>query len=349
MGKNTPTPKPILLLTALFALLTLPAAAQPERVELLPVNTCLAALDTMKAKNPYQWIAEVWNKEDSIFMEMQRPNRYLNRRDFTLLQNAVTGLTIPARELRAILPEWKAPDSLKGSVPVKCYAFDPPFNQYALVFGSTLGWSHQVFFFTGNQLVGVKEIFHKNGLEIRHFKNPQRETVVYIAQCIESGTGIWQYNWFFFKYQSGQIVPVLNVLKESNKFLPGESRSFAYESKFVAPSPFTLTADYEVLLPDLQSSPVRLRKMTENHAYTYSRENGELTRNKAAAALSAAQMTALHVYAREELFIHAFATHLKTALMEGNLRQKQAVQALVSAFVQAHPEQFSGGIKAANP
>lgn len=211
-------------------------------------------LDSVIAMNLQSLKDSITFDEDSIFQSRQKLMISLSAKNFEHLKSACSRGKMDFESAKRIFPGFNDTSftiSSNDSVIVELYWFandKNSFEEYAVSVGSD-DWSNLVYFFKKNQLIAFHDIYHRYGLEIKHFKDEDGRTVIYYKQNFGSGSGIWQFNYYFYKYYDNTLIPVLNVLENGNYTWPGP-RTYWLETFVVNERPLKLKFVYYFFFKD---------------------------------------------------------------------------------------------------
>lgn len=85
--------------------------------------------------------------------------------------------------------------------------------------------------------------FHRYGPSLNSFINENGELIIYFVENFGSGSGVWQFHYFFYKLSVGEIKPVLNWLQRSTFSWP-HIRGFNFEIDILSYSPLIIRNNY---------------------------------------------------------------------------------------------------------
>ena len=132
----------------------------------------------------------------------------------------------------------------EGKLPVLLFIFNLPKGEFALSFGPGASWGAEVYFFQNSRCLAKQHIEHRYGLEIEHYVDEAGKTVIYYKENFASGTGIWWFDYYFYQYENGKLLPVLSELQNGNLSMIPAYRSKWLESTIVDTNPLTLKMVY---------------------------------------------------------------------------------------------------------
>lgn len=132
----------------------------------------------------------------------------------------------------------------EGKLPAESFIFNLQNGEFALNFGLGTSWGTEVYFFQNSRCVAKQHIEHRYGLEIEHYVDEAGKTVIYYKENFASGTGIWWFDYYFYRYEDGKLLPVLSELQNGNLSMIPAYRSKWLESTIVSTKPLTLKMVY---------------------------------------------------------------------------------------------------------
>lgn len=132
----------------------------------------------------------------------------------------------------------------EGKLPVLLFIFNLQKGEFALSFGPGASWGAEVYFFQNSRCVAKQHIEHRYGLEIEHYQDEEGKTIIYYKENFASGTGIWWFDYYFYRYEDGKLLPVLSELQNGNLSMIPAYRSRWLEATIVNTNPLTLKMVY---------------------------------------------------------------------------------------------------------
>lgn len=287
-------------------------------------RAAITYLDSIHGLNPKQWMYAATQLPDSVYNSQQE-----------------LSIRLKPEEAKAIFDGAK-----KGSIPLKyLFLFAPGTNRSDLAFFDEVndeivevrlhdfgnnrcfaievvnqGWECDVYFFDHNFVVARHHIFHKYGLEIESLSKDVDFPVIYYKQNFESGTGVWWWNYHFFRYGKDGLKPALNTLQNANIANPGGPRILWYEATIVKANPLKMKVVYSTQIPGPHE--MDYQKIIDDSTYMiWVRENGRLEPDFSKSKLTAEKMASYSLNSPEELFIYAHYDLLK-GIVTGKDKQR---------------------------
>lgn len=263
---------------------------------------------------------------DSIFKNQQQLNAEISSSDFEKLKKACKSGKIENETAKKIFGKIEDENARveKGFIPLKFISFDKNknnFSEFAVCPNySDTEWSCVAYFFSGNKIIAKHNIYHRYGLELEHYTDADGKTVVYYKENYESGSGIWWFNFYFYKYYDNKLIPILNELENGNLQFPWGFRVFWLESTITKTNPLTLKMVYYQAFSDSVQSPYFVNNSTFVQ-YAWDEKSKTLIGNYAKSKISKAKIMTFYVENNELLFINAYYELLKNNLKSKKFRQ----------------------------
>jgi len=181
---------------------------------------------------------------DSIFYDLKNFSVEWSMSDIEALKkNAKKG--VMSEDLAKKYQLKYDPKEVKESwVFIESFFFDESKSEFAISIGSLAGWGGEVYFFQKNKCIAYQHIEHRYGLELEHYTDAEGKTVVYYRENFESGTGIWWFDFYFYRYDDGELKPILSELQNGNLSMMPAYHARWLESTVVNTNPLTLKMVY---------------------------------------------------------------------------------------------------------
>jgi hypothetical protein len=257
---------------------------------------------------------------DSIFKNRIQLNKSLSQSDFELIIKSINRKEMDIKTAKFIFGDFTIDTSYykRGFVPINLISFDnkeSDFEYFAIYFGlPEMQWQSDVFFLKSNKIIAKHDIFHKYGLEIEHFKDSDGQMVVYYKENFESGTGIWWFNFYFYKYFDNQLIPILNVLENGNLQYPFHFRTFNFESKVQNTNPLTLKITYNQQLTNQNGEQFEIINDSTYVEYFWNSKFKIFEANYSKSKINEAKILTYYLQNSQLLFINEYSSLLKKAL-----------------------------------
>lgn len=254
---------------------------------------------------------------DSIFKNQKQLHKTFSKKEFNELKLAISNQCIDYAFAKKLFGEISV-DSVyieRGIVPITFISFDKrknDFNEFAICFGyPDANWTCELYFFKGNLLLARHIIEHHYGLEMEHYKDEDGKTVIYYKENFGTGTGIWQFNYYFYKFDDHKLSPVLNLLENGNLQTPWGLRVFWYEAKLLKTRPLTFKMVYYQSLYDTTGVVYKIIEDSSYVTYHWNEELKAMAGDFANSKISEAQILSYNLSNNELLFINAYSKELK--------------------------------------
>jgi hypothetical protein len=268
--------------------------------------------------------------EDSVFHSRKSPNTTLSAKEFEKFKVACKNGLIDKRTAQKLLPHF-VPDSSEYNngelIPISFYPFGADkydFNEYAVCSGAAKeGGGGNVYFFKSNKLISQHNIYHRYGLKLKHYKDTDGRTVVYYKENFGSGSGIWQHNYYFYKYYGNKLVPVLNILENGNYTWPGP-RIYWLKTFVSNESPLQLKFVYTASFRDSTITDVLNNSTTVTFRYNPERKRyeGDFERS----TINGDKILTYYLGENELLFVHAYNKELRNWIEGSNKTKREKTQ-----------------------
>jgi hypothetical protein len=269
---------------------------------------------------------------DSIFKNPIKADSLITLNDFALLKRAAHKGSINIADARRIfgnvgIDTTCTSTSLfstvqKGFIAVKYFPFDNnAFDEYAISLGDPDHCENaRLCFMKANRIVAVHNGGSRYGLELSHFKDNDHKTIIYYRKEFVSGSGNWWNNLFFYKYDNGKLIPVLNELQNGNMQAGGMGDRVLWMESFVQKTnPLTIKMVYYDQLPDTTRvddfGPYSINDSTTVE-YTWNNNLKILEGQYFKSKISKAQILSYYLGNTDLLFIRSYYPLLKSSLAD---------------------------------
>jgi len=193
-------------------------------------------------------VKEARHYSDSIFYGRQNMEVKFSATDFQmLLKEAKKGL-INEKLAREFHTDYDSSEVYEGKLYASFHPFDKNEDQpdqFAICFEPpAMNSEGDVYFFRKNQCIAKHHIYHRYGLELDHYQDEAGKTVIYYKENFVSGTGIWWWDYYFYRYEGDKLSPLLSELQNGNlRTIPAYPAKWL-ESTVVDTKPLTLKMVY---------------------------------------------------------------------------------------------------------
>ncbi len=283
-------------------------------------------LDSIGKLSPTPFIDKVSFMTDSIFKTQKQLDVTINSKDFSKLKQGCKVEKLDIKTAKRIFGNIEIDSSyeVEGTIPLTFVSFDnnkADFKEFAVCPGyADAGWSCEMYFFSANKIISKHNIYHRYGLELKHYKDADGKTVIYYKENYQSGSGIWWFNFYFYKYYDNKLIPILNELENGNLQFPWSIRALWLESTVIKTSPLTLKMVYYQAFSDSSESPNFINDSTLVQ-YTWDEKSKTLIGNYEKSKINKAQILTYYLEDNELLFINAYYKTLRSCLQDKIMRQ----------------------------
>ncbi len=290
-------------------------------------------LDSIGSLSTYPLADKVSFIEDSIFKNQLQMDKLVSEPDFSKLKQAIeheVDREIDIKTAKNIFGVIQIDSSYleKGRIPITLFSFDKnktELNEFAICLGSTeggeYGWSCKLYFFKGKRIIAQHNIEHHYGLEIKHYIDSDGKTVVYYKENFGTGSGIWQFNFYFYKYYGNKLIPILNELENGNLQSNWGARIYWLEAFVTKTTPLTLKMVYYQELYDTSGIGHRIIDDSTLVQYTWDEKSKTLVGNYEKTKINKPQTLTFFLGDNELLFINTYYKTLKDCLKDNMKRQ----------------------------
>ena len=291
-------------------------------------------LDSIGQLSSQKWIDNATFYSDSIFKNQLSLNDVLTAEDFNKLKRAAKFKAIDISLAKKIFRDL-AIDSIslkKDKLQLTLLSFDNhkyEFNEFAIYVGNLYDTEIcELYFFKSNAIISKHKIYYRYGLSLDHYKDADGKTVVYYKENYESGSGIWWYNMYFYKYFDNKIIPILNELENSNLQYPWHIRVLRLESTILKATPLTIKMVYSQELPDTTNNLHSIINDSTVIHYEWNEQSRTLEGDYSKSKLSRAQLITWYLTDNELLFINSFHNTLRNKLKDSLLIREATLKYL---------------------
>jgi hypothetical protein len=285
-----------------------------------------AYLDSIGNLSSVLWMKNVAFATDSVFRNRTPMEKTIGAKDFALLKNGCKTGMLDISISKRIFGDIAGDSSYleQGAIPLQFFSFDTResnFREFAICPLGDGGWECDVFFFSGNRMVSKHHIYHRYSLQVDHYKDRDGKTVVYYRENYGSGSGIWWFNYCFYKYDGSKLIPVLNELAEANQQFPWGARVFTLKSTVQKTNPLTLKMVYSQAFSDVPGSPFFIYDSTFVR-YTWNEEFKTFRGDYKKSKITKPQILMYYLEDTEHLFINTYHDMLKRFLQTDTMRTR---------------------------
>lgn len=282
-------------------------------------------LDSVGNLPTNQLINKVAFKSDSVFKNKIQINKVISNSDFNKLKKAIQSNQLDFNVAMTIFSktDGESNNYESNTIPLTFYSFDNndnDFEEFAICLGyPNLDWNSELYFFKSNKLISKHKINHRYGLELKHFKDVDGKTVVYYKENYQSGSGIWWYNYYFYKYYDNDLIPILNELENTCLEFPWSIRVLWFESFIEKTNPLTL----KMVFNQAFSDSIVSKKFIDDSTfvqYNWDEKSKTMIGDYQKSKITKPKILSYYIEDNELLFINSHYEILKKNLNDKNLR-----------------------------
>lgn len=262
---------------------------------------------------------------DSIFKNKVQINKVISNSDFNKLIKAIELNQIAFSDAKNIFPkdDIEGPYQKTDNIPITFFSFDKNKNDYyefAISIGNpNLHRTCELYFFKSNKLITKHIINHRYGLELKHYKDNDGKTVIYYKENYQSGSGIWWFNFYFYKYYDNDLIPILNELENTCLEFPWSTRVLWFETFVEKTNPLTLKMVYNQAFSD----SIVTKKFINDSTfvlYKWDEKTKKMIGDYQKSKITKPQILSYYLEDNELLFINSHYEILKQNLKDKDLR-----------------------------
>ncbi len=289
-----------------------------------PESVLLSFLDSIEGLPTAFLVKQVDKQADSVFRSQIAINKTLSSATFEQLKAAIKNEIIEVGLAKAIFGAFQVDSAYleQGFIPLSFFSFGPSkhaFKEFALCLGSTdMAWSCQLYFFQGNKLLSLHTIEHHYGLELRHYLDEEGKTMVYYTQNFGTGSGIWQFNYNFYRYDDSGLIPALNILQNGNLQSAWGMRIYWLKAYVKKTKPLSLGFEFYHELYDTNGLGHRILDKTALVKFKWDEASKQLKGDFSKAQINLDQTYAYYLGDNELLFINTHADLLRNCMKKPN-------------------------------
>lgn len=292
-------------------------------------------LDSIGNFTPSYFAQNVSFVADSIYRGQLQMNKVISQTDFSKLKQAINEedeilRTIEIKIAKNIFGEIQVDSTYiaSGKIPVTFLSFDQKkedLNEYAICLGYTeggeFGWSCVLYFFKKNKIIAKHTIYHRYGLELEHYKDDDGKTIIYYKENFGSGSGIWQFNFYFYKFYDDKLIPVLNELENGNLNSWGK-RNFWLETFVAKTNPLTLKMVYHQFFYATKGEGENYRIIDDSTfvQFSWDEKSKTLIGNYEESKINKFKILTYYLDSNDLLFINTYYNELKKGLKDKTKR-----------------------------
>ncbi len=239
----------------------------------------VSLLDSIGGLNPNGWTEKLTFIVDSILLNQIKLNYKVIATDFKELKSATEIGEINLSLAKRIFPQLEIDHNLASNLennklPLILYSFDnnpKTFNEFAILiaYDGGLSWNNDIYFFKADKIIAKHKIFHRYGLELKHFKNELNETTIYYKVNYESGTGVWWNQFNFYRYDYNELLPTLTEIENINLQYSWGMREYWIESTILDTKPLKLKFVFNNQFTDSLGNQINFIKDSTEIVYKF--------------------------------------------------------------------------------
>jgi hypothetical protein len=280
---------------------------------------------------------------DSDFKSPRRMDKLISPADIKILKHAAHKGVMAVKTARRIFNNNQISYDCNtksifltykvGLIPVVYYPFNINKGEYGICIGDPDHCENAyLYFFKGDSVIAKHDLYQRFSDKLRWFKDGDGETIVYYIKQFDEGSGVWWFNYYFYKYDGNKLISVLNELQSANLIQPSPwgARELWLESSIQKTNPLTIKMVYHQELPDTaefdhytatpDTSPEIVNDSTIVQ-YTWNRQTKTFEGQYGQSKITKAQILSYYLVDNEILFINSYYNRLKNLISNKTTRR----------------------------
>ena len=280
-------------------------------------------LDSVGHLSAQQLMQQASAYADSVFRYPQSLESPVSNSDLSIIKQACDSGLMDTTIAKRIFPGLVIDTENRNGNNVDL-SFIPLDNKalhdlFAVSLVSGYGRSCQLYFFRGNAIISKHNIYHHYGLELEHYKDETGKTVCYYKVAFMTGTGIWWFQYNFYRYEGNLLRPILSELQNANYHYGACDKHLLWlESTIISKHPLTIKMVYYQEIPKVYCAHLRIVNDSTVVTYHWNAKSQLLEGDYRHSKLSRQKIFTYYLNEDELLFIRTYYSILK-----GNLRDKK--------------------------
>jgi hypothetical protein len=308
-----------------------------------------AYLDSIGNCSTQKWIEKVSFYSDSIFYNQQKLYQSVSKNDFKKLIRACRiGISDP--DFKKFKPDYRTGKLdintakkifkytkfreedfyRRDTIFINFIPFDSQkfnFNEFAIYIGNPFyNQECDLYFFKSKKIIAKHTVNHRYGLELKHYSESDGKTIIYYKENYCSGSGIWWFNYYFYKYSDTKLIPILNEIGNGNIQLYMGLRIQWIQSFIQNTNPLTIKMVYYQDLCDSNDKHYRIIDDSTIIKYHWEKSSNTLVGDYGNSKMNKQQILTYYVSQDNEiLFINSYSKILKEWLSKSNSKKREVV------------------------
>lgn len=307
--------------------------SNPKEQKQYSERALIALLDSIGQLNPGTWEKELLLMVDSTLNNQAKLNNRLSKANFQTLKKAAFEKEIDFQFAKQIFPGIELDNSLlqhliDGKLPIGFYSFnkkEKDFKEFAISIGNGLTWKNDVYFFNADEIISKHSVFHRYGLDVKHFKDKENRTVIYYKVNYGSGSGTWWQQFNFYAFENGQLVPALTEIQNINLQYPWGIRAYWIESEIVNEKPLQIKFTYNNQFFNANAAPTEFINDSTVITYIIDKQSRKFIPQYTGSKQNKNKLLCYFHSDTELLFVNSNYNLFKKELNSGNLVKRNAI------------------------
>lgn len=300
----------------------------------------ISFLDSVGKLDPEMLSIGLSSFVDSTLINQLQLDSELNNAAFEELKSAAKQGFITVDVANKIFPKFLLDSGLVNDaenkmLPIDFFSFDQSvndFNEFAISIGNSTGLyaDNIMYFFKSNKIIAKHSIFHRYGLELKHFKNEVNQTIIYYKVNYGSGSGTWWNQFNFYVYNNDSLLPALTEIENINLQFPWSIRAYWIESTISNTLPLTIKFSFYNQFADDLDNPINFISDSTEVKYSYNANNNTYTPAFTGSKLSRLKLLTYFHADNELLFVNLNYDLLKEQIDRTGSKERAAILAYLN-------------------
>ena len=162
-------------------------------------------------------------------------------------------------------------------------------------------------------------------MNLNFFLDKNKEVVIYYKRNFDSGSGIWWFNYCFYKYDNETLIPVLDEVQESNCQYPWGFRIFNLKTSIQQTNPLIIKMNYYDQIFDKLEGGIYIIKDSTQVTYNWDADSKKYIPDFSKSKLDRNKI--LSYYVRDDIDLLFILSHydLIKAILHGKEESKKGL------------------------
>jgi hypothetical protein len=275
---------------------------------------------------------------DSVFKNQQQlaHDTVISDKDIATLKRAISKGFISVKTAMRIFNNLKIDATCteksisltykNGLTPIEYYPFsEKKFDEYGICIGDPDHCPNAcLYFFKGNKIIAMHIFYTRFNTGLHHYKDIDGKTIVYYVYMFDEGSNEWWFNYFFYRYDGGKLIPVLNQLESGNVSMQLSARCQWFTTEVQKTNPLTIRMVHNDQFPDTSLNDFGPKLINDSTIvkYQWDGETKTLRGEYEQSGITQSQILSYYLPGDNILFINSNYKTLKVELLDKNKRKR---------------------------